>query len=243
MKFVKVVIPFLFLFFFSTALKSQIIVSLIFGEALNSEKLQFGIEVGANATNITNFSLSSAAAGFEISMFLNWRYSEKWSLYSNLVANSNRGYRGDESMLDPNYLPGNDYEFWYMKERLAYGAAQSAFRYHISPAWSVAGGISLGLRFKAKDEGYYKNGDSSLEIGYKVNDDYRWLDAGPTLAVLYQFRQGYGASIIARGYYGVVDVAKEIPGYQSNYYFQLTAGILIGAKKGKDVAQEINPDE
>lgn len=240
MKVFKRVLLFTVLLCFSSFLNSQVVISLIFGKALNNPNTQFGMEVGANAVSITNYSPASVTGGLEIGMFFNWKYSDNWALYSNLIANSNRGFTGTEDLLDPDYIPGNDYEFKYMKTRLAYGGVQSAMRYYINPSFSVAGGINISLRFKATEEGQYSKDGSDLSIVYKVNDAYRWLDGGPTLAFIYQFRKGKGFSIIGRGYYGLVDVAKNISGNQNNYFFQLTAGILIGAKKAEVVDKDIS---
>lgn len=242
MRNIRFILPFILLLTYSNSSKSQVIISLIFGDALNSPNTQFGLEVGANVASVTNYELTDLTGGFQISMFLNWKFSEKWSLYNNLIANSNRGYRGNGSLIDSIYVPENDYELSYMKVRLMYGGIQSALRYHISPSFSVAAGLNLGLLFRATEEALFQKEDSELNIVYKVTDDYTRLDVGPSLALLYQFRKGKGISIIARTYYGLVDVAKEVPGHQNSYYFQLTAGILIGAKSKNEMDEVLNPE-
>jgi len=244
MKIFKTVIPIVVILFFSTTSRSQILVSLIFGESLNTPNMQFGIEVGANSSTVSDYDIADFTAGFEIGMFLNWKYADKWSLYSGLMANSNRGFRGVEELIDPVYRPGIDsgYEFKYMKTRLTYVGAHSAMRYYFSPSFSIAGGVNLSLRLKATNEAQYDLDKADLGVEYSVKEEFYPIDAGPTFTFLYQFRKGKGFSIVARGYYGLIDVALDVPGHQSSYFFQLTAGILIGAKKGSEMAKELNPE-
>ena len=244
MKIFKTFISLLFLVLLTHSVHSQIIVSLIFGESLNRPNMQFGLEVGANSSTVSNYDIADFAAGFEIGMFLNWKYADRWALYSGLMANSNRGFRGEEVLVDPIYRPGTEtgYAFKYMKTRLVYVGAHSAMRYYFSPSFSIAGGLNLSLRLKATNEALYSKDKADLNVVYSVKEEFFPIDAGPTLTFLYQFRKGKGMSIIARGYYGLIDVAEEVPGYQSSYFFQLTAGILIGAKKGREMAEKLNPE-
>ena len=243
MRLLKVLLISSFILLFNYVSHSQIIVSLIFGEALNNPNTQFGLDIGANSSTVTNYDISDYTAGFEIGMFFNWKYADKMALYSGVVANSNRGFRGGEVLIDPIYRPGEDsgYEFKYMKTRLVYVGAHSSIRYYFAPGISIAGGVNLSLLLKATNEAAYENGEADMGVAYNVRNQFLPIDAGPIVALMYQFRQGKGLSINAKAYYGLLDVAVDVPGVQNSYFFQLTAGILIGAKKGSEIAEELNP--
>ena len=138
-------------------------------------------------------------------------------------------------MIEESYLPGNDYEFKYMKVRLVDGGAGTALRYYFTPGLSAALGFNAGLRFKATDESVFTKGDATLGVEYSVSQEYTLIDIGPTAALLYQFRQGKGLSIVGRFYYGLVDVDKLLPGTQNNMLGTIGVDILIGAKKAEDM--------
>jgi hypothetical protein len=231
----------LFFLFYTNSLNSQILVSLIFGDALNSPKTQFGLEIGANASSVSNFEIADFTAGFEIGMFFNWKIKDNWALYSGLIANSNRGFKGEEVLIDPIYRPGNNtgYNFSKMQTRIVYVGIHSSMRYYLAPSFSVAGGLNIGLRSKAKNEAIYTKDKSELTVSYSIKDQISTLDIGPMISLIYQLRKGKGMSIIAKGYYGLVDVALDVPDAQNSFFFQLTAGILIGAKKAEEIEKEL----
>ena len=50
--------------------KSQVLISLIFGDKLNSPFLEFGLEGGINFSNISNLESSGTNPGFNLGFYL-----------------------------------------------------------------------------------------------------------------------------------------------------------------------------
>ncbi len=244
MKKFKTIIPTLFILFVSLSAQSQVIVSLIFGDALNSPNTQFGLDIGANGSSVTNYDIAGFTGGLEAGMFFNWKYADKLALYSGVMVNSNRGFSGDETLVDPEYDPEieSGYEYRYMKTRLVYVGAHSSIRYYLSPSFSLAGGVNVSLRTKQDNEVHYKKDEADLGVKYSVKNEFLPIDMGPMFTFIYQFKKGKGMSINAKAYYGLLDIATEVPGYQNSYFFELTAGILIGAAKPDEMVDYMTPE-
>ena len=58
----------------------QVIIALLFGEKLNSDKLEFGLAGGLNQSHISNFPNASSKSGFNLGLYLDFKLNQTWYL-------------------------------------------------------------------------------------------------------------------------------------------------------------------
>src|SRR6478609_475394 len=59
---------------------SQVIIALLFGDKLNSDKLEFGLAGGLNLSHISNISDTKNRSGFNLGLFLNIKLDDHFFL-------------------------------------------------------------------------------------------------------------------------------------------------------------------
>ena len=69
-----------FFCFVATPAHSQVIIALLFGDKLNSDKLEFGLAGGLNVSSISNFTDTKTRNGFNLGLFLNIKLNEDFFL-------------------------------------------------------------------------------------------------------------------------------------------------------------------
>ncbi len=90
----KLGIIIILLVFSVSAAQSQILISLLFGDKLNNEKLEFGLNVSGNFTTQSNIEGSKFGRGLAIGLFFDFKMSDHLVLASSLLFNSPKGGTG-----------------------------------------------------------------------------------------------------------------------------------------------------
>ncbi|MCK5692021.1 MAG: hypothetical protein KAI08_04205, partial [Bacteroidales bacterium] len=86
---------FIFVFLcFSTTSKAQILISLLLGDALNTEKIEFGINTGLNRSYILDIEESSGLNNFNIGFYFHINMFESSYLSTGVLVKTNVGARG-----------------------------------------------------------------------------------------------------------------------------------------------------
>jgi len=73
------------------AAQSQILITLLLGDKLNSDGLEFGLEGGINWTNISGMETSDYARKWNLGFYFDIRIKNQWSLYTGVLVKSNFG--------------------------------------------------------------------------------------------------------------------------------------------------------
>ena len=71
--------------------QSQVLISLLLGDKLNSGNLEFGLEGGYNFSNISGFDSSKSIGNFNIGFYFDIKIKDHWSLYTGVLVKSNLG--------------------------------------------------------------------------------------------------------------------------------------------------------
>ena len=87
----KSLIAVVFLFFFGATAHSQILISLLLGDKLNSDKIEFGIDGGFNWSQIGNLDSSSSYRTFNLGFYFDILVDDTWSIYTGVLVKSNLG--------------------------------------------------------------------------------------------------------------------------------------------------------
>lgn len=100
----KVLLALILAVFCASTSKSQVIISLIFGDMLNSDKLEFGLDGGLNWSNISNLENSKSQRKFNLGFYFNIKLREKLYIRTGVLVKSTMGAEG----IDPYYLENAD---------------------------------------------------------------------------------------------------------------------------------------
>jgi hypothetical protein len=219
---------------------SQVLISLVFGDKLNSGKVEFGLDGGANYSTLAGESEGKLDPGFHLGFYFDIKTKSRWLVHTGVIVNSPMGTRG----LTPYSLNNTD-----LDNAFAGGSVTRNLRYFNEPLmmkfpfknhWYMEGGIQLGLLYKAYDEFTQDvNKNDDLVHTVDIRDKYHPLDAGLAAGIGYRLMKGNGMNLGVRYYYGVVDI--EIDDSGANVYnrsLYLALGIPIGAGKAKEKSVE-----
>ena len=74
--------------------RSQVLIALIFGDKLNTPNIEFGLNVGANFTTMTNYPAAKYKTGLNIGLYFNFKLTDHWYLHPELLFLNQMGSRG-----------------------------------------------------------------------------------------------------------------------------------------------------
>ncbi len=212
---------------------SQILIALVFGEKLNNERLEFGLNVGLNYSIVSNVGESHYMPGLNLGMTFVYKINDKFHLNPALYFSYPLGAKGMTVYETPDSSLNDVLKEASVKRELSYFSLPITLRYRIFGKTFIEFGPQISLRTKAQDifEVTMFNDD---EVVYTRNvmDDYKRFDFGLTCGVTQKLRENSGVSLTLRYYYGLLDVSKnnEHPDqYNSSFYF--SAAIPIGGNK------------
>ena len=210
---------------------AQVIIALLFGEKLNTGKVEFGLVVAPALTDISNIE-SDKRNGLNLGLYFNIRPDKKFFLHIEGTAKGSFGAKG----IIP-YSTGND----TLDHLFADGSVErkiKAFglpvmgRFAITPKFFVDAGIQTDMMLKAKDIFTAKVNGNELEYTTKISDQVPLLDFGLLAGLHYKFskdRRSMGIGV--RYFQGLTDVLKPTPGTQVNVAWQLVISIPVGTGK------------
>lgn len=233
-RFYKSLIILLCLLSFSTIANSQVLITLLLGNKLNTGAIEFGLTGGFNRNNLIGLKDAGGQNNFNLGFYFDFKLSKEkpWFLYTGVLVKSTMGadnislYDLDDDVVDSVMVGG------HVNRKINYFNVPLTVKYRFKSNLFVLGGFQLGLRHKATDEftnEVYKKDDLVLKIDSR--DNYKRLDAGLTAGFGYKFRYGMQMNMGLRYYYGLVDVFKEGPDYGTNSSLYVFAEIPIGVKR------------
>lgn len=228
----KVLVVFTLLFCIQS-INSQVLISLVFGDKLNSPKIEFGLEGGANFSTISNLEGAKNRTDFNLGFYFDFMLKNPaWAINTGVIVKSSLGandlpvYSLNDSELDNAFADG------HVDRKINYFHVPIMMKYKFDNNIYVKAGTQLGLLSKANDE--FKNDYDGNDLVYKNNirDKIHVIDAGLAIGAGYRLMGGNGMNLGVNYYYGLVPVMKgDASPNQYHRSFYITAGIPIG--KGK----------
>jgi hypothetical protein len=216
-----------------TQARSQVLISLIFGDKLNSPFLEFGLEGGVNFSTISDLESSGMNAGFNLGFYFDIRSKQNpaWMINTGVIVKSPMGARHIPvySLNDPNL--DNTFADGTVNREIRYFNVPILIKYQFKNRIYLKTGPQLGLLATAFDE--FKTEVNKDDVVYKKNvrDQIRVIDAGVALGAGYHMNVGNGLNITVQYYYGLVPVMKGDGPDVYNRSLYLTAGLPIGRGK------------
>lgn len=216
-----------------TPAKSQILISLLLGDKLNTGKIEFGLEGGLNYVGFHNLDEGSHIPNLNLGFYFYFKESDHSYIQTGVLVKENQGardlnvyYIGDPA-IDSLFVDGR------VDRKIGYFQVPFTYHYRISSGIFLEGGFQLALRNKARDY-FTKNviKDDDLNFIYDTNDNYKRLDAGLIAGLGYKFRKrenGHpGISIGGKYYYGLVNVSGVDSEELMNDSFYIYVRIPVG---------------
>ncbi|MEP2024514.1 MAG: porin family protein [Reichenbachiella sp.] len=214
---------------------SQVLISLLLGDKLNSDKLEFGLIGGFSSANQSGLDGSSSLGAFHLGFYFDFILNDKWVFNPSVnvisasgmeFTNQNPAVTGINDLDD--VLVGADVDL-----KVEYFQVPLLMKYNITPGFHLMLGPQLALRHKAAAYYYYESNGNELIYKEDVRDSYKRLDAGFTSGAGFKLKPG-GMNIGFRYYQGLVDVRKDNPGdAQRNRSWYVYCTIPIGRGKAE----------
>jgi Outer membrane protein beta-barrel domain len=213
---------------YTSSARSQVIIALLFGDKLNSGKMEFGLTGGLSLSDISNFEDAKTKNGFNLGLYFNIKLNDKWYIHPEAVPKFPTGvsklspYSLGDANLDSLFQHGS------VTRKIKNIAVPVLMRYRIANQSFIEAGPQIGLRTKAKD--VFENGNLTYEN--KIEDDITRFDFGFAFGIAQKLRKEPGGITLSGRYYlGLTDIDKRTTGSQKNGVVQINASIAVGAKK------------
>ena len=228
------------LLFAGMTAQSQILITLLLGDKLNSDGLEFGLEGGINWTNISGMETNNFAHKWNLGFYFDIRLKNQWSLYTGVLVKSNLGVDKltDSDLIslgatNYNSLDTIPIEGDYSKKINSF-MVPALVRYKFKNHMYVELGPQFSLMYKSWVEFESDIEGRNAIIKEYNKDKINKVDAGLMVGAGYKLFKGTGWTIGIKYYYGFVDVFKDISGTKnSSIYLKLNIPIGAGEKSEK----------
>lgn len=226
---------------FINSARTQVLISILLGDKLNTGKIEFGLDGGANWSTIKNLDGAKSLTGFNLGFYFDFKLKNpSWMLNTGVIVKSNMG--ADElpvySVGNPNL--DNAFTGGKVTRKINYFNVPIMMKYSFKNHIYLKAGTQLGLRYKAFDE--FKNSlneEDDLEYKLEIKDQFHPLDAGLAIGAGYRLMKGNGMNIGVQYYIGLIDIkVDDSSPSQFNRVLYLTAGIPIGKNPKKKKTDE-----
>lgn len=216
--------------------QSQILITLLLGDKLNSPNLEFGLEGGVNWTKISGMETKSFARKWNLGFYFDIRLKNQWWLYTGVLVKANMGVDkltdNDLDFLqatiyydlnDNNLRAEGDYS-----QKMNYFLIPALVKYKFKNHMYVEAGPQFGLMYKSWVEFESDIDGKDAAIKEYNKEKLNKIDVGIMVGMGYTLFKGTGWSVGAKYYYGFVNVYKGRPGTRNSSIF-LKLNIPIGA--------------
>lgn len=212
--------------------QSQILISLLLGDKLNSPGLEFGLEGGISYSDVMNLETSKNLYSFNLGFYFDILMQNNWYLYTGVHVKSHMGV---------DKLTTQDLDFLQIDQYLEEGSYRQIINYFIVPIFAkyrlnkhfyVEAGPQLALMHKPYVEFNSHTDGKDARIRQYNADAIHRIDAGLAGGFGYKVYEGWGMTFGVKYYYGLVDVYKNLPGSNNKgMFFKVNIPIGTGTKK------------
>jgi outer membrane protein with beta-barrel domain len=209
--------------------KSQVLITLIFGDKLNSDKIEFGLDVGYNFSTMTGFESTKTYNSLNLGFYFNFLLKNDWYLSTGVLVKSDVGLRdlskNDVFILDPTtvYADSGSYE-----QKIAYFHVPVTIKYRFKNHIYLSLGPQFALRSKAKLVFKTDANNKNLTVETNNSDLFTRLEVAATSTLGYKLKQGKGMSIGVKYFYGLTNIFKDNYFNSRNSSFYVYTVIPIG---------------
>jgi len=224
--------------------QSQVLITILLGDKLNSDKLEFGLEGGFNWSKIAGLETQSYHRDWNLGFYFNFKMNQHWYFNTGVMVKSKMGV-AKLTPNDLNKIGASLYSsFDETKIEGDYSQQMSTFiipalgRYKFNNNMYVELGPQFSVIYKS-----WVEFESDIEGKDAIIKEYNWeklnkIDVGLAIGAGYTLFKGTGWTFGAKYYYGFVNIYKEMSGTNNSAFF-IKMNIPIGAgEKAQQKAAE-----
>ncbi len=223
----------------SFAVHSQVLISILLGDKLNSGKLEFGLDGGWSLSTLSGAEGAKTHSNYNLGFYFDFAMKNpSWLVTTGVRVKSTMGAEGlpvyslHDQNLDQVFATGS------VIRKLNYFNVPVMMKYRFKNHLYAQAGIQLGLKYKARDEFVNSVQDEDdLTYTLDIKKQYHPLDGGLCAGLGYRLIKGNGMNIGLQYYYGLIDVRiSDTTPNEFNRALYVNVGIPIG--KGKAMSKE-----
>ena len=232
----KLLVSLCLIFAFNIA-NSQVLITLLLGDKLNSDKLEFGLEGGLNWSKTYGFESGKYHGDWFLGFYFDFKTSDRWHIITGVHVKSKLGLNklSDNDILQLDGQIFNDDNGERIEGK--YSLQMNYFMVPVLARYSFKNNIYLelgpgfGLNYKS-----FVQFDSDIDGTDVFIREYNTelmnrIDAGINFGAGYRLFKGTGWTIGAKYYYGFVNTLKGVSGTNNSSFF-VKLNIPIGAGEG-----------
>ncbi|MFO7668651.1 MAG: outer membrane beta-barrel protein [Bacteroidales bacterium] len=224
-----------FLLLLPAALNGQVLISILLGDALNTEKIEFGIVGGYNRSFINTISNSKGLNNFDLGFYFHFLLKNSSYLSTGVLVKSNVGATGMPvySIGDPDF--DVVYQDGTLTKKIPVFQVPILFHQRFNNRLYVEAGPHLGLIHQSVDIFEASKHGGDLKFTLNVQDQYKHIDAGFLGGIGYKFKKEIKSMAVGINYYyGLVNVSADPDIKIKNSALYVYMKIPIGVEKSKE---------
>ena len=235
----KLLLLFSFVFLGFTS-QSQVLISIILGDKLNSPDLEFGVDGGLSLTSITGLESHSMAPSLHLGFYFDFRIKNQWWLNTGVLVKSSQGANklseNDVANLYPEFTQYVD--SGKFSQSFGYFNVPIMVKYRLKNQIYFEGGVQASLMTKAILHYEHNFDERDLTSSWENTPEFNRIDFGFVVGGGYKLLDGEGMNIGVKYYLGVVDITKTNQDNNYNSAIYVKVDIPIGKKKAEAARAE-----
>jgi hypothetical protein len=219
------------------AATAQVIIALLFGDKLNTDKLEFGLFGGPTFSNISDMN-AQAKAGFNLGLYFNLKISNNFFLHPEAIAKEALGAEGITPYstgipeIDESFADGS------VTRKIKAVSLPLLVRYRLKGSLYAEAGPQIDWQLRTTDIFKTEVNDDPLEYTVKPKDVTTAFSVNVAGGLVYRFRKDKGLAMGLRYCHGLTDIMKIENGKQANSAWLIHLAIPVGAGKSSTIAKQ-----
>jgi hypothetical protein len=220
----------LFLLCQAPAAQGQALIALLFGKKVTNNRLHLGIYLGGSSSWLTNAAGQMPRFGFAIGAYTTYDLTTKWQLAADIIMKSPKGaknlrYSNSFVIPDDQNFIGQE-----LDRRYTYLSFAPLVRYNLTSSFSLAAGLYLAGRIKAKDIYHVEMENGKSAYTYNARSETHLADVGGVIDLQYVLMKGKGVRLNAQTNIGFINSYKNTDTRSVNRQVLIGIGIPIGKR-------------
>ena len=216
------------------ALNAQVLITILLGDALNTDKIEFGLVGGWNHSYINTVEDAKGLNSLDLGFYFHFLIKNSSYFSTGVLVKSNVGATGMPvySLDDPDF--DAVFEDGTLTKKIPVFYVPILFHQRFNNRWYIEAGPQLGLIHQCVDIFEVSKLDGDVKFTLDVKDQYKHIDAGLLGGVGYKFKKEIKSMAVGINYYyGLVDVSSnpDLKIKNSAIYFYMKIPIGVGKPK------------
>lgn len=218
-----------------TMLNAQILISLLFGDALNTDKIEFGLAGGMSHSYITTIDNSKPLNSFDLGFYFHILMKNSSYLSTGVHVKSTVGAKGMSTyeLGDTNF--DHVFKDGELIKKIPTFYVPILFHQRFNNRWYIEAGPQLGLIHKPNDNFEISANDGDVSYTKLVKNEYKHIDMGLLGGVGYKLKRELKSIAVGINYYyGLSDISKtdqEIKNSAIYFYCKIPMGLSKSGEK------------